>query len=70
MQYLSGRLNDTKFIFNLEKISDFKTKVVNETFYQPANIIAKIMNALMMKKMIGKVQEQILLNIKSLTEKE
>ncbi|HNR20580.1 MAG TPA: SRPBCC family protein [Bacteroidia bacterium] len=67
---MSKMLNDTKFIFNLEKISDFKTKVVNETFYQPANIIAKIMNALMMKKMIGKVQEQILLNIKSLTEKE
>lgn len=66
---MSKMLKDTKFVFNLEKISDSKTKVVNETFYQPANLIAKIMNTLMMKKMIGKAQEQILINIKSLTEK-
>jgi hypothetical protein len=62
-------LKDTKFIFNVEKISDTQTKVVNESYYQPANLIAKIMNGLMMKKMIGKAQEQILNNLKSLTEK-
>jgi uncharacterized protein YndB with AHSA1/START domain len=65
---MSKMLKDTRFIFNLEKIGDTKTKVVNETYYQPVNLIAKIMNGLMMKKMIGKAQEQILINIKSLTE--
>lgn len=66
---MSKMLKDMQFVFNLEKLSNNKTKVVNETYYQPANLIAKIMNGLMMKKMISKAQEQILNNIKSLTEK-
>jgi hypothetical protein len=66
---MSKMLKNTQFVFNLEKIDDHKTKVINETYYQPANLIAKIMNGLMMKKMIGKAQEEILSNIKSLTEK-
>ena len=66
---MSKMLNDTRFVFNLERVSDTKTKVINETYYQPANFIAQIMNRLMIKKMIRKAQEQILLNIKSLTEK-
>jgi Polyketide cyclase / dehydrase and lipid transport len=66
---MSKMLKDSRFVFNLEKIEDNKTKVVNETFYQPANFIAKIMNRLLMKKMILKAQEQILANIKLLTEK-
>jgi hypothetical protein len=65
----SKMLKDTRFCFNLEKISETQTKIVNETYYQPANLIARVMNALMMKKMISKAQEQILLNIKTLTEK-
>ena len=36
--------------FNLEELEDNKTKVISETYYQPANIIAKIMNGLIMKK--------------------
>ncbi len=63
-------LKETRFCFNLEKISETQTKVVNETYYQPANIIAKIMNALMMKKMISRAQEQILKNLEKLTEKQ
>jgi uncharacterized protein YndB with AHSA1/START domain len=66
---MSKMLKNTQFVFNLEKLDDDKTKVINETYYQPANLIAKIMNGLMMKKMIGKAQEEILNNIKSLTEK-
>lgn len=66
---MSKMLKDTRFCFSLEKISDTKTKVVNETYYEPANFIAIIMNGFMMKKMISKAQEQILNNIKSLTEK-
>ncbi|HMW38492.1 MAG: SRPBCC family protein [Saprospiraceae bacterium] len=65
---MRNMLKNTQFVFNLEKLEDNKTKVINETYYQPANLMAKIMNGLMMKKMISKAQEQILLNIKSLTE--
>lgn len=66
---MSKMLKDTRFVFNLEKISEDRTKVVNETYYQPANVLSTIMNRLMMKKIIGKAQEQILTNIKLLTEK-
>lgn len=66
---MSKMLKDTRFVFNLEKLDENRTRVVNETYYQPANLVAKIMNVLMMKKMIGKAQEEILNNIKSLTEK-
>lgn len=61
-------MKDAQFVFNLEKLSDTQTKVINETYYEPANFMAKIMNVLMMKRMISKAQGQILSNIKSLTE--
>ena len=67
---MSKMLKETRFVFNLEKLEENKTKVVSETYYQPANLIAKIMNGVMMKKMIGKAQEEILGNIKALTEKQ
>ena len=66
---MSKMLKDNRFVFNLEKLDDNKTKVTNETYYQPANIIAKIMSALMIKGTFGKMQEQMLTNIKTLTEK-
>lgn len=65
---MAKMLNNTQFVFNLEKLSDNKTKVINETYYESANFMAKIMNVLMMKRMISKAQGQILSNIKSLTE--
>ncbi len=61
-------LRDTRFCFHLEKISDSQTRVVNETWYTPANIVANIMNALVMRKMIANAQRQILDNLKSLTK--
>src|SRR5437762_1069458 len=66
---MNKMLKDTRFCFNLEKLGDNKTKVVNESYYEPATFIAKIMNAVMMKKMMGKIQGQILSNIKTLAEK-
>ena len=66
---MSKMLKETRFVFTLEKISDTQTRVISETYYQPVSLIAAIMNRLMMKKMIGRTQEQILANIKSLTEK-
>ena len=61
-------LSDTRFCFYLEKLSDNKTKIINESYYQPITLMAKIMNALMMKKMMGKIQGKILSNIKTLAE--
>lgn len=66
---MSKMLKDTRFVFNLENLGENKTRVTNETYYLPANFMAKIMNGLMMKKMIGKAQEEILNNIRSLSEK-
>jgi uncharacterized protein YndB with AHSA1/START domain len=66
---MSKMLKDTRFCFYLEKLGDNKTKIVNESYYEPATFVAKIMNAIMMKKMMSKIQGQILDNIKTITEK-
>ena len=66
---MSKMLKDTRFCFYLEKLDDNKTKIVNESYYDPATFMAKIMNALMMKKKMGEIQAQILSNIKSIAEK-
>ncbi|MDP2059284.1 MAG: SRPBCC family protein [Flavobacteriaceae bacterium] len=65
---MSKMLKDNRFIFNLEKLPDNKTKVSIETYYQSANFIAKIMSALMIKRTFGKMQENMLSNIKTLSE--
>lgn len=62
-------LKDPLFCFYLEKLDDHKTKIINESYYRPATLMAKIMNVMMMKKMMRKIQGQILNNIKNLTEK-
>jgi uncharacterized membrane protein len=66
---MSRMLRNTRFVFNLERVNDNETIVVNETYYEPNNFFATIMNKLMMKRMISKAQDQILANIKALTEK-
>lgn len=65
---MSKMLKDSRFVFHLDKIDDSKTRVTNETWYQPAGLMAKLMNGLMLKRMISKAQAQILTNIKTLTE--
>lgn len=62
-------LRDTRFCFYLEKINEQKTKLINESYYQPANLIVTIMNALMMKRKMRHIQGQILSNVKTLAEK-
>lgn len=66
---MSKMLRDPRFCFYLEKLGDNKTKIINESYYQPANFMVKIMNALMMKKKMSEIQGQILSNIKSIAEK-
>ncbi len=62
-------LKDPRFCFYLEKIDDNRTKLINESYYEPANLLVRIMNALMMKKKMSEIQGQILSNIKTLAEK-
>ena len=66
---MAKMLKDPRFCFYLEKEGENKTKIVNESYYEPATFAAKIMNALMMKRMMRKIQSQILSNIKVLAEK-
>ena len=66
---MSKMLKDPRFCFYLEKLDDNKTKIINESYYEPATITVKIMNALMMKRKMGQIQEQILSNVKTLSEK-
>lgn len=66
---MSKMLIDPRFCFYLEKLGDNKTKIINESYYLPANFMVKVMNALMMKKKMSEIQEQILSNIKSIAEK-
>lgn len=61
-------LSGTRFIFNLERVDDNRTRVISETHYAPANLMARLMNALMMRRMIGKAQATILQNIGKLTQ--
>jgi len=67
---MSKMLKKPRFCFYLEKVDDRKTKIVNESYYVPANAMIRIMNALFMKKKMGQIQQQILDNIKSLTENQ
>ena len=65
---MSKMLKDPLFCFYLEKLGDSETKVVNESYYQPANVMATIMNGLMMKGKMKQIQAKILSNLKSLSE--
>ena len=65
---MSNMLKDNRFVFILEKIDDNKTRITNETYYQPANLIAKIMSALMIRRTFGKMQDNMLSNIRTLSE--
>ena len=65
---MSKMIKDPRFCFYLEKVDENKTKLINESYYVPANLMVKIMNALMMKKKMGQIQEQILSNVKSIAE--
>lgn len=65
---MSKMLRGTRFCFILEKLDDSKTRVINESYYTPANLFVSMMNKLMMKKKMRQIQGQILNNIKSLSE--
>ncbi len=66
---MARMLKDPKFCFYLEKIDDTHTKIINESYYDPANFMIGIMNKLMMKKKMSTIQDQILKNITAIAEK-
>ncbi len=66
---MSKMLNNTRFCFYLEKVSEHRTKIINESYYQPATIFASVLNALMMKRTMGKIHGQILSNIQTVLSK-
>ena len=45
---MSKMLVDPRFCFYLETLDENWTKIVNESYYKPANLMVKIMNALVM----------------------
>jgi uncharacterized protein YndB with AHSA1/START domain len=67
---MSKMLQDTEFFLTLEKVTDSRTRVTAETHYTPANLLARVMNGLMMKKMFAKAQDEILHNIQTLTQNQ
>lgn len=61
-------LSGTRFCFYLEKVSDSQTRIINESYYEPVTLMAKVMNTLMMKRTMGRIQAKILSNVKGLAE--
>jgi uncharacterized protein YndB with AHSA1/START domain len=61
-------LSETRFCFYLEKQGANQTKLINESYYLPNSFMGKIMNALMMRNMMGKIQHKILSNVKAESE--
>lgn len=66
---MSKMLKNTRFEFHLQSIGAGKTLVINETYYEPVSLMAKLLNGIMMKKIIRKTQAQILRNIEVLAQK-
>jgi hypothetical protein len=46
---MSKMLKGTRFCFMLEQLGENKTRMVNESYYKPANIFIGLMNTLIMK---------------------
>ena len=54
---MSKMLIDPRFCFYLEKLDENRTKLTNESYYKPANVMVKMMNALVMKRKMILVPE-------------
>jgi hypothetical protein len=66
---MSKMLRDTRFVFNIERISENQTKLISETYYVPSNILVSILNRIVLRRVINKAQNQILANITVLLQK-
>lgn len=61
-------LEGFSFSFSLEPLPGGATRVLNETCYRPRNILAALMNVLLLRRKFSKVRQQALQGIKRLAE--
>lgn len=61
-------LDGLGFDFRLESIGPDTTRVINTTYYRPRNILASLMNVLMIKRNFRKVRQTALGNLKWIVE--
>lgn len=66
---MNKMMKDVTYRFELKDLGGGKTRVINQSYYQPANAVVRVMNPLVMKRMFSRIQRQILQNIKNLVEK-
>jgi hypothetical protein len=59
---------DFGFSFTLEQLGDRRTRVRNETFYRPRNIVGRALSALVMKRRFRALRVRVLENLKRLVE--
>lgn len=60
---------DLGFAFALEPIEKTKTRLVNETFFRPKTMLARLMAALMIRRKFAAVRRRILENLRLLAER-
>ena len=59
---------DMGFSFTLVEVDERRTVVRNESFYQPLNLMARVMSALVMRRKFRALRRRILGNLKVLVE--
>ena len=59
---------DYSFTLELEPRGDDATRVTCETFYEPRGMLARAMNAMLMRRRFGSVRTDILRGLKELVE--
>ncbi len=60
--------SDVRFSFELKRSDQHSTIVISKSFYDPKHFISRLMNALMMRRKLYSVQENILVNLKKIAE--
>lgn len=61
-------LEGFSFSFSLEIRPGGTTRVINETYYKPRNILAALMNVLLLRQKFSKIRQKALEGIKGLAE--
>lgn len=60
--------SDVRFSFELKPKGEHSTYVISKSFYDPKHVFSRLMNALMMRRKLYRVQENILKNLKKVAE--
>jgi hypothetical protein len=65
---MSKMMRNITYKFELIDTGGSSTKIISESYYEPANAVAKVINPIVIKRMFHKGQRQILSNIKQIVE--